>query len=97
MSLLPISTSPTSSPCCGGSPRLRGERGSALIMVLHDVNLARRFCDHVLMLDHGAAIAGSAARASDRGASVEDLRRRAQDASGRAKSSLTSCRTSARA
>ena len=40
---------------------LAREQGSALIMVLHDVNLARRFCDHVLMLDHGTAIAGSAA------------------------------------
>lgn len=39
---------------------LAREQSSALIMVLHDVNLARRFCDHVLMLDHGAAIAGSA-------------------------------------
>ncbi len=35
-------------------------RGSALIMVLHDVNLARRFCDHVLMLDEGTATAGAA-------------------------------------
>jgi iron complex transport system ATP-binding protein len=40
---------------------LAREQGSALIMVLHDVNLARRFCDHVLMLDHGTAIAGPAA------------------------------------
>jgi len=39
---------------------LARERRSALIMVLHDVNLARRFCDHVLMLDHGAAVAGPA-------------------------------------
>ncbi len=30
-------------------------------MVLHDVNLARRFCDHVLLLDHGMAVAGPAA------------------------------------
>jgi iron complex transport system ATP-binding protein len=40
---------------------LAREQGSALIMVLHDINLARRFCDHVLMLDHGTAIAGPAA------------------------------------
>jgi iron complex transport system ATP-binding protein len=39
---------------------LAREQGSALIMVLHDVNLARRFCDHVLMLDQGTAIAGPA-------------------------------------
>ena len=32
----------------------------ALIMVLHDVNLARRFCDHVLLLDRGTALAGPA-------------------------------------
>jgi iron complex transport system ATP-binding protein len=40
---------------------LARDRGSALIMVLHDVNLARRFCDHVLMLEHGTATAGAAA------------------------------------
>jgi iron complex transport system ATP-binding protein len=39
---------------------LAREQRSALIMVLHDVNLARRFCDHVLMLDQGTAIAGPA-------------------------------------
>jgi iron complex transport system ATP-binding protein len=37
------------------------DQRSALIMVLHDVNLARRFCDHALMLDRGVAIAGTAA------------------------------------
>jgi iron complex transport system ATP-binding protein len=40
---------------------LARDQRSALIMVLHDVNLARRFCDHVLMLDRGVAVAGSAA------------------------------------
>jgi iron complex transport system ATP-binding protein len=39
---------------------LAREQSRALIMVLHDVNLARRFCDHVLMLDQGTAIAGPA-------------------------------------
>ncbi|MDQ6923685.1 MAG: ABC transporter ATP-binding protein [Pseudomonadota bacterium] len=39
---------------------LAREQRSALIMVLHDVNLARRFCDHVLMLDQGTAVAGPA-------------------------------------
>ncbi|MDQ6916321.1 MAG: ABC transporter ATP-binding protein [Pseudomonadota bacterium] len=39
---------------------LARDRGDALIMVLHDVNLAHRFCDHVLMLDRGTAIAGVA-------------------------------------
>lgn len=39
---------------------LARDRGDALIMVLHDVNLARRFCDQVLMLDRGTATAGSA-------------------------------------
>ena len=29
-------------------------------MVLHDINLAARFCDHVLILDKGNAIAGPA-------------------------------------
>ena len=32
----------------------------AVIMVLHDINLAARFCDHVLILDKGNAIAGPA-------------------------------------
>jgi iron complex transport system ATP-binding protein len=36
------------------------DRRGASIMVLHDVNLARRFCNHVLMLDQGVAIAGLA-------------------------------------
>jgi iron complex transport system ATP-binding protein len=40
---------------------LAHEQKSALVMVLHDVNLARRFCDHVLMLDDGQAVAGPAA------------------------------------
>ena len=39
---------------------LARDRGGALIMVLHDVNLARRFCNHVLILDRGTAIAGAA-------------------------------------
>ncbi|HTR58682.1 MAG TPA: ABC transporter ATP-binding protein [Casimicrobiaceae bacterium] len=36
-----------------------GER--ALVMALHDVNLASRCCDHVLLLDRGAAAAGPCA------------------------------------
>ena len=40
---------------------LARDRRCALVMVLHDLNLARRFCDHVLMLDHGVAITGPAA------------------------------------
>jgi iron complex transport system ATP-binding protein len=39
---------------------LARDQRRALIMVLHDVNLAQRFCDHVLMLDRGVAVAGSA-------------------------------------
>ncbi len=36
-------------------------RGGALVMALHDVNLAARFCDRVLLLfDQGEALAGSA-------------------------------------
>ncbi len=37
-----------------------GDAGRAIVMVLHDVNLATRFCDHVLLLDKGEAIAGTA-------------------------------------
>ena len=32
----------------------------ALIMVVHDVNLAVRYCDHALLLADGEAVAGSA-------------------------------------
>lgn len=32
----------------------------AIVMALHDVNLAARYCDHVLLLDRGSAIAGPA-------------------------------------
>ena len=35
-------------------------QGNALVMVLHDMGWASRFCDHVLMLfDNGRTIAGS--------------------------------------
>jgi iron complex transport system ATP-binding protein len=34
--------------------------GRALIMALHDVNLAARCCDHALLLDRGSAAAGPA-------------------------------------
>ncbi|HXX85481.1 MAG TPA: ABC transporter ATP-binding protein [Casimicrobiaceae bacterium] len=37
------------------------EQGKALVMVLHDVNLAARYCDHTLLLDRGTAVAGAAA------------------------------------
>jgi iron complex transport system ATP-binding protein len=35
--------------------------GKALVMVLHDINLAARYCDHALLLADGAAVAGRAA------------------------------------
>lgn len=34
--------------------------GKALVMVLHDVNLAARYCDHALLLANGDALAGPA-------------------------------------
>ena len=37
------------------------EQRKALVMVLHDVNLAARYCDHALLLDRGSAVAGAAA------------------------------------
>jgi iron complex transport system ATP-binding protein len=41
------------------SRRVRDTRDRALITVLHDVNLAARFCDHALLLfGEGAALAG---------------------------------------
>src|SRR5208283_969628 len=35
--------------------------GKALVMVVHDINLAARYCDHALLLDNGNALAGPAA------------------------------------
>lgn len=35
-------------------------RGNALLMVVHDLNLAVRYCDHALLLADGDALAGSA-------------------------------------
>jgi iron complex transport system ATP-binding protein len=34
--------------------------GRALVMVVHDVNLALRYCDHALLLANGDAVAGTA-------------------------------------
>lgn len=34
--------------------------GKALLMVLHDINLAARYCDHALLLTDGTALAGPA-------------------------------------
>jgi len=34
--------------------------GKALVMVLHDINLAARYCDHALLLADGVALAGPA-------------------------------------
>ena len=44
-----------------------GMQGSALMMVLHDIGWASRFCDHVLMIfDNGDFIAGSTEDALNR-------------------------------
>lgn len=37
--------------------RISRERGIAIVMVLHDVNLAVRFCDHLIALQRGRLIA----------------------------------------
>jgi iron complex transport system ATP-binding protein len=37
------------------------ERSRALVMVLHDLHLAVRYCDHVLAIGHGRAESGEAA------------------------------------
>lgn len=37
--------------------RTQCERGRTVIVVLHDLTLASRFCDRVLLLDHGHAVA----------------------------------------
>jgi iron complex transport system ATP-binding protein len=34
--------------------------GKALVMVVHDINLATRYCDHALLLSNGIALAGPA-------------------------------------
>ena len=50
-------------------------RGRAVVMVLHDVGWASRFCDHVLMLfDNGRTIAGATAQVLNR-ANLEALYR----------------------
>ena len=42
-----------------------GQARKALVMVLHDIGWASRFCDHVLMLfDDGRTIAGTAGRSA---------------------------------
>ena len=43
-----------------GLTTLVREQCKALIMVLHDVNLAARYCDHALLLERGSALAGPA-------------------------------------
>ncbi len=44
-----------------GLVNLAREHNKALVMVLHDVNLASRFCDHALLLfDDGPSLVGSA-------------------------------------
>ena len=40
----------------------RAARGTAVAVVLHDLSLAARFCDRVLVLDHGAVVACGKAR-----------------------------------
>lgn len=40
--------------------RLSGERGLAVVVVLHDVNMAARFCDEILALRQGHLIARGA-------------------------------------
>lgn len=40
--------------------RRRAERGHAVVVVLHDLNLALRYTDQVTMLDHGCQIARGA-------------------------------------
>lgn len=49
--------------------------GKALLVILHDINLATRFCDHVLMLlGDGETVAGPASRVID-AATLETLYR----------------------
>jgi len=43
-----------------GLTALVRDQHKALIMVLHDVNLAARYCDHALLLERGSALAGPA-------------------------------------
>jgi iron complex transport system ATP-binding protein len=53
--------------------RTQAERGGALLMVLHDVNLATRFCDHALLLfGDGETLAGPLGAVLD-AASLERL------------------------
>ncbi len=46
--------------------QLATERGKALMVILHDINLATRFCDHLLMLlGDGSTVAGPAREVID--------------------------------
>jgi len=40
----------------------RAARGTAVAVVLHDLSLAARFCQRILLLDHGGVAAHGAAR-----------------------------------
>ncbi len=40
--------------------RARCQAGQTVVVVLHDLTLASRFCDRLLLLDQGAAVAGGA-------------------------------------
>jgi hypothetical protein len=42
------------------APLARGERGKAIVMVLHDLHLAARFADHAIALGGGRARTGAA-------------------------------------
>lgn len=46
--------------------KLATESGKALLVILHDINLATRFCDHLLLLlGGGTTVAGPAAQTID--------------------------------
>lgn len=53
--------------------RLSHERGLTVIAVLHDINMAARYCDHLVALRHGAVIAEGSPRALMRGSVLEQI------------------------
>ena len=55
--------------------KLNAESGKTIVVVLHDLNLACRFCDHVIAMADGAIVAeGAPDRGGHRRAGREGLR-----------------------
>ena len=71
----PTSTSPTRSTCWTWSPTSTGVSGRTVVMVLHDLNQACRYADHLIAMKAGRIVAeGAAGRGDHRRAGRGGLR-----------------------